>query len=117
MDSWRYSRKVELATLEKLVVFAVLVIALNIPFGYWRANSRQFSLGWALAIHLPVPVIIVMRLLFGFSLYVLPLSALLFFVGQLAGGKLREAIKKRLDTPTSCMVMDLAGLLSGRVTG
>ena len=36
-----------------LFVVALVVFLLNIPFGYWRANVRKFSLQWGLAIHIP----------------------------------------------------------------
>ena len=62
----------------KLTIIALLVFILNIPFGYWRANVKRFSSQWFLAIHLPVPFIIALRILsgIGFAWY-----TYLFLVG------------------------------------
>jgi len=58
----------------------------NIPFGYWRANTKKFSLSWILAIHLPVPVIFLVRILIGAPLYLIPVFVIAFFSGQFTGG-------------------------------
>jgi len=46
----------------KILFASLFVLVLNIPFGYWRANVKRFSLGWVFAIHIPVPFIIVFRI-------------------------------------------------------
>jgi hypothetical protein len=38
----------------KLALIALLTFGVNLPFGYWRANVKKFSLHWILAIHIPV---------------------------------------------------------------
>ncbi len=43
---------------EKLIIVSIIVFSINIPFGYWRANVKKFSLQWILAVHIPVPFII-----------------------------------------------------------
>ncbi|MCJ7553477.1 MAG: hypothetical protein MUO34_06295, partial [Ignavibacteriaceae bacterium] len=48
-----------------LFFIAIIVFIFNIPFGYWRANVKRFSLQWFMAIHLPVPFIIMLRLTAG----------------------------------------------------
>ncbi|MCK5137727.1 MAG: hypothetical protein KAR19_18220 [Bacteroidales bacterium] len=55
----------------KLIIITILVLVLNIPFGYWRANVSRFSTQWFLAIHIPVLFIVALRLLsgIGFSWY------------------------------------------------
>src|SRR5659263_785439 len=35
---------------------------LNLPFGYYRAGDRKFSIQCFLAIHLPVPLIFIIRI-------------------------------------------------------
>ena len=69
-----------------------MVLALNLPFGYWRAGARRFSTTWFLAVHLPVPLAIGVRLAsgMGWRLATLPLFVASFFAGQLLGGKLRR---------------------------
>ncbi len=76
----------------KLLLVCAAVLAINIPFGYWRAGVTKFSWRWFLSVHLPVPLIILIRLWsgLGWRLSTFPLFVAAFFVGQLTGGKLRE---------------------------
>ena len=75
-----------------LVAFIVFVV--NIPFGYWRASVRKFSLQWALAIHLPVPLVVGLRIVSGlgwaFATYPVLIGA--YFLGQFAGGKIHARL-------------------------
>jgi hypothetical protein len=72
-----------------LWLVATVVFLLNIPFGWWRSRSRKFSWQWVLAIHLPVPIIIALRIYsgLGFQLITFPVMIAAFFLGQFAGGK------------------------------
>jgi CDP-diglyceride synthetase len=94
----------------KLFIVALVVFLMNVPFGYWRANVRKFSLQWALAIHIPVPFVILLRIYgdLGFSWETYPVMVGAFFGGQFAGKKLfvywREHLKTELS---SCLVMDV----------
>ena len=71
----------------------LLIFLMNLPFGAWRARLRKLSLAWFVAIHLPVVLAIGMRILMGvpFRLVTLPLYVLAFFLGQLAGARVRRA--------------------------
>ena len=71
---------------------AVAVLLLNLPFGYWRAGVPKFSRPWFLAVHLPVPVVIALRLCCNLGWHPLTFVALIgaFFLGQLLGGLLRR---------------------------
>ncbi|HMN49198.1 MAG TPA: hypothetical protein PKD67_08695 [Ignavibacteriaceae bacterium] len=93
-----------------LLLITLSVFVLNIPFGYWRANVKKFSLQWALAIHIPVPFIILLRIYsnIGFAFYTYPILVGAFFLGQI-GGKIIYNKRKNLNRLplTSCMVMDL----------
>lgn len=93
----------------KLIVIALLVFILNIPFGYWRANVKRYSAQWFLAIHIPVPFIIAMRLLaeIGFAWYTYVFLVGAFFLGQKFGSVLMNWIHKRCKQESSCIVMDL----------
>jgi hypothetical protein len=77
------------------LLLAVLVI--NIPFGFWRAGARKFSLSWFLAVHIPVIIGIGLRVLskLGWSLALFPALIGSFFLGQFLGGKLRQLWKSR----------------------
>ena len=71
---------------------ALLIFMMNLPFGAWRARLRKLSPRWFVAIHLPVVLAIGIRVLMGvpFRLVTLPLYILAFFLGQLAGARLRQ---------------------------
>ena len=73
---------------------ALLVFLLNLPFGYWRASSKKFSRQWFLAVHLPVPLVIALRLYsgLGWKLISFPVLVGAFFLGQFVGGKVRLLI-------------------------
>jgi len=72
-----------------LPLLMAIVFLINLPFGYWRASQKRYSRGWFLAVRLPVPAIIVLRLAFGFSWMALPFTVLAFFIGQFTGGRTR----------------------------
>ena len=94
----------------KVFLVALIVLLLNIPFGYWRGNVKKFSLQWALAIHVPIPFIIFLRIYsgMGFELYTYPVMILVFFLGQYAGTKIYSKRKLLgLQPVSSCLVMDV----------
>ena len=73
---------------------ALLVFLLNLPFGYWRASSKKFSRQWFLAVHLPVPLVIALRIYSGLGWKPISFPVLVgaFFLGQFVGGKVRLLI-------------------------
>jgi hypothetical protein len=78
------------------IVLAIIFL-LNLPFGYWRGHVRMFSFPWILAVHLPIPLVIIVRILGGVSWHIktLPLLAGAYFAGQYLGGNLYTQWKKR----------------------
>ena len=72
---------------------ALVIVLLNLPFGYWRAGTRRFSLPWFLAVHVPVPIAVSLRLAvgMGWRLGALPVFVGAFFAGQFLGGGVRRA--------------------------
>ena len=78
--------------MDTLVLIAFFVLILNIPFGYWRAGTRKFSRDWYLAIHIPVPIVLLFRLFFnlgwGWESYAVLVTA--YFAGQLTGKIIRN---------------------------
>ncbi len=94
----------------KVLLVALAVLIINIPFGYWRGNVRKFSLQWALAIHLPIPFVVFLRIYsdIGFALYTYPILIGAFFLGQCLGKKIYEQRMKSGSQPlTSCLFTDL----------
>jgi len=93
----------------KLVLVGLLVLVINIPFGYWRANVKKFSLQWILAIHVPVVIVIAFRFTFhlGFTWYSYVILVTAFFLGQKSGSIVIKKLRGTCDSVTSCLVMDL----------
>jgi len=97
----------------KLLIVAVIILLFNLPFGYWRANVKKFSLQWALAIHLPVPFVVALRFAsgIGFAFVTYPALVSAFFLGQFLGGKFYSSVKGKTELSlTSCMPCDLMKL-------
>jgi hypothetical protein len=93
---------------------ALIIFIFNVPFGYWRANVKKFSIRWVLAIHLPVPVVIAFRLLagIGFAFITYPILVGAFFGGQFTGSKIYHLLKKNPDyILTSFIFFDLIKIL------
>lgn len=84
----------------KLWLVAGLVLLLNLPFGFWRAMARKFSLQWVLAIHVPVPFVIGLRFAsgLGWRLGTFPVLIGAFFTGQFVGGRLRHWWRPRTSS-------------------
>lgn len=66
-----------------------LTFLLNLPFGFWRASFKKLSFKWFMAIHLPIPFIVLMRFVFhlGFQFYTYPFLVGAFFFGQFIGAR------------------------------
>ena len=75
-----------------LLTVAAGVLVLNLPFGYWRVGVRKFSLPWFLAVHLPLPCVVALRLYtgLGWSLSSFPFVIAAYVTGQYLGGALRR---------------------------
>lgn len=75
---------------------AVCVFVVNVPFGFWRAGARRLSVPWFVAVHAPVPLVILARWAsgLGFQLATVPVFAGAFFAGQVVGGRLRSARRR-----------------------
>jgi len=82
-----------------LAKVAVAVLLVNIPFGFWRAGVKRFTLPWFLAVHAPVAVVIGLRVLsgLGWQLSTVPALAGAFLAGQFLGGRLRSWWEKRRE--------------------
>ncbi len=74
----------------KIFIVALIIFLINLPFGYWRAKVKKFSKQWFLAVHIPVPIVILLRIYsdIGFELYTYPILVGAFFLGQYLGGKI-----------------------------
>lgn len=79
-----------------LLYAAIIVFILNVPFGYWRAFTRRFSIQWFLSIHLPIPIVVLVRIYggIGFAWYTYVALVTAFFLGQFLG----QVLKRRFTT-------------------
>ena len=80
-----------LLSLEWRIFYTCLAtIIVNLPFGYLRGGLKKFSICWFVAIHAPVPLVILIRqfhkLELSWSLAPFLLGS--FFIGQFLGRKL-----------------------------
>ncbi|MBU8870142.1 MAG: hypothetical protein KOO60_04615 [Gemmatimonadales bacterium] len=84
-----------------LVIVALTTFLLNLPCGFWRQGTRRFSPSWILAVHLPVPLVVLLRLHFGlgFAWYTYPVVAGAYFIGQYLGGQWRKSRYNAPGTP------------------
>jgi len=63
-------------------------LLLNLPFGYARARSARYSLRWFLYIHVPIPIIFILRTISHVEIKYIPVVAIGAFIGQVLGGKI-----------------------------
>jgi len=77
---------------KQLLYILPAVFLLNLPFGFWRQGVRKFSSSWFVAVHAPVPGVILMRVLsgLGFQLVTVPFMLVAYFGGQFVGGRIRR---------------------------
>lgn len=87
--------------MQNLLIVTIIVFIINLLFGYWRGGYKKMTLWWFVAIHTPIPIVILLRYLFeiGFApftyFYIIPA----FIIGQWIGdryrrGKLKGILQK-----------------------
>lgn len=69
-----------------LLSITVFALVLNLPFGYLRSRSKKFSFQWLLYIHLPVPIVFILRSLAGLDYKAIPVILAGAVAGQFLGG-------------------------------
>ncbi|MFQ5480905.1 MAG: hypothetical protein ACE5DW_06475 [Thermodesulfobacteriota bacterium] len=75
-------------TISLLILLTLFAFVINLPFGYLRGKSKKFSFQWFLYIHLPIPFVIVFRLIAGFSMKIVPIILAASILGQIVGARL-----------------------------
>jgi len=99
-------------------IVALIVLVLTLPFGYWKASVKRFSLQWFLSIHLPIPIVIALRIVsgVGWEFITYPILVAAFFVGHFAGGRLYHWWRRHAQAPvTACLIWDMAKEVKLRV--
>ncbi len=93
-----------------LAAVASLAFILNLPFGYWRVNEKKLSPRWFVAVHVPVPFIIALRVFsgLGWQFITFPVMIGAYFGGQFLGGKFHDLRSTKSGVRvSSCLVWDL----------
>jgi hypothetical protein len=88
----------DMLTLEWRIFYTCLAtIIINLPFGYLRGGLQKFSPCWFIAIHAPVPLVILIREFHKLELTwsLAPFLLGSYFIGQFLGKKLWKAIPFR----------------------
>jgi hypothetical protein len=80
----------------RLAILSAFVLLINLPFGYWRGRARRFSFRWFLCVHLPVPLVIAVRVFGGAGWEIRTYPALVgaYFAGQLLGSRLARLLAR-----------------------
>ncbi len=107
---WRYNNQNAGGTDRMNLWFlGCLIVLVNLPFGYWRANVDKLTPQWFLAIHLPVPLVIAARVFggIGWDLVTFPVLIGAYSLGQLLGSRLLSYRRARSAAQlSSCLIMD-----------
>lgn len=64
----------------------LLAFIVSVPCGYIRENYAKYSFMWFLMIHIPIPLIVLMRIGAGADWHMIPLTLGGSILGQIAGG-------------------------------
>lgn len=91
-------------------IIVLIVAILNLPFGYWRANVRKMTLQWFVAIHVPVVIAGLLRVVsgIGWDFVTFPALVAAFSAGQFLGGRWHRWWRTNARASfTSCLVWDL----------
>lgn len=72
-----------------LLALSLIAFAINLPCGIYRATTKRLSLKWVMAIHIPIPFIIFLRMKMGLGYSIIPFVIIASFLGQYLGGKIR----------------------------
>lgn len=83
-----------------LIVIYVVAFIINIPFGFYRERYEKFSLKWFLMIHAPIPIVVIMRFVFGVELTIetFSVSIVSAVAGQLVGSRIvRKMVTDRIN--------------------
>ncbi len=95
------------ATAADVALLLGLGVLLNLPFGWLRARARRFSFAWFLYIHLPIPLLFVLRHLLGLNYWAIPFSLAGAVLGQVLGSRLRSRppARPRPETCACCPIL------------
>lgn len=74
----------------QLTSLLIVAFGANLPLGYLREGVRKFSLRWFVYIHISIPVIILLRIHYGFDWTIIPFTLGCAVLGQIIGGRIKR---------------------------
>mgnify|MGYP006954408768 CR=1 FL=1 len=82
-----------------VIWLVVLALIISIPCGYARQNFPKYSIMWWVLIHLPIPVIVILRIKAGLNWHFIPLTLGGSVAGQMIGGAINRRRKQNAKAP------------------
>ena len=82
-----------------VVGLVVLAFIISIPCGYARQNFPKYSIMWWVLIHLPIPIIVLLRIKAGLNWHYIPLTLGSSIAGQIIGGAVSRRRKQNAKAP------------------
>ncbi len=76
------------------IFISIISFIANIPLGYFRKNTRKFSLLWFVYVHASIPLIIYLRITLNAENWIIPVNIFLAVMGQLLGQNLNRKSDK-----------------------
>lgn len=98
----------------KMLVIALMGMAVNVPLGIWKEHTRKFSLSWFAAVHAAVPFIAMLR-----KSVVMPKEAMALTIGasilgQVIGSRAeRQRLKAVAEWKGVATQTDIAAAVTG----
>jgi len=86
-------------TVWHVLIACSITFIINLPFGYFRAGFKKLSFLWFLMIHLPVPLVVMIRRINHLHLTwaLAPFLVGSFFLGQWVGRNVRQKYHPRKE--------------------
>lgn len=75
--------------MSSVLLITLFTFLVHLPFGYLRSRSTKYSFKWFMYIHIPIPFIILIRIITNTDYKFIPLFVIAAILGQLFGGKLK----------------------------
>lgn len=82
-----------------IIGLIVLAITISVPCGYARQYFPKFSIMWWILIHLPIPLIVWLRIKAGLNWHYIPITLFSSVAGQLLGAFIYRRRKQDVETP------------------
>lgn len=76
-----------------LFAFLSVILAGNVPVGFYRKRFQRFSRPWARCIYIPILANIILRRFFNLGYDVIPFTILVVFAGQFIGARIGKEWK------------------------